>query len=219
MVRAYHFLVDCGIRTEGIRFRQHRAKEMAHYANDCWDAEVETSYGWIEVGGHADRSAFDLTRHMDKTKVELMAARPLAEPIPVTKVICSLDKKVGGKEFKKDWKAVTDFFDGLSDEDRVALKSKFEEDKKLAIDAAGKEIILEERHVKFETQTKMVQEEKYVPWVIEPSYGIGRIIYCIFEHCFHVRPQDAQRTYFTFPAPVAPVKAVVLPLINNAGLN
>jgi len=36
---------------------------MAHYANDCWDAEVETSYGWIEVAGHADRSAFDLTKH------------------------------------------------------------------------------------------------------------------------------------------------------------
>ena len=47
---------------------------MAHYANDCWDAEVETSYGWIEIAGHADRSAFDLTKHMEKTKVELMAA-------------------------------------------------------------------------------------------------------------------------------------------------
>ncbi len=33
---------------------------MAHYAEDCWDAEVECSYGWIECAGLADRSAFDL---------------------------------------------------------------------------------------------------------------------------------------------------------------
>lgn len=57
---------------------------MAHYANDCWDAEVETSYGWIEVAGHADRSAYDLTKHSQKTKVELMAARQLKESIQVT---------------------------------------------------------------------------------------------------------------------------------------
>lgn len=24
---------------------------MAHYAKDCWDAEVETSYGWVECVG------------------------------------------------------------------------------------------------------------------------------------------------------------------------
>lgn len=23
--------------------------QMAHYANDCWDGEVETSYGWVAV--------------------------------------------------------------------------------------------------------------------------------------------------------------------------
>jgi glycyl-tRNA synthetase len=44
---------------------------MAHYATDCWDAEVETSYGWIEIAGHADRSAFDLGKHSEKTKIEL----------------------------------------------------------------------------------------------------------------------------------------------------
>lgn len=63
MCKTYQFFLKCGINADGIRFRQHREKEMAHYANDCWDAEVETSYGWIEVAGHSDRSAFDLTLH------------------------------------------------------------------------------------------------------------------------------------------------------------
>lgn len=60
MARSYQFLTQVGIKPEAIRYRQHRSNEMAHYANDCWDAEVETSYGWIEVAGHSDRSAFDL---------------------------------------------------------------------------------------------------------------------------------------------------------------
>jgi hypothetical protein len=33
---------------------------MAHYAEDCWDAEVDCTYGWVECVGLADRSAFDL---------------------------------------------------------------------------------------------------------------------------------------------------------------
>lgn len=70
-----------GIKKEAIRFRQHRCNEMAHYAQDCWDAEVECSYGWIEVAGQADRSCYDLQRHSERTKVELQAARPLKEPM------------------------------------------------------------------------------------------------------------------------------------------
>jgi glycyl-tRNA synthetase len=100
--RSYLFLTQCGIKTEAIRFRQHRSNEMAHYANDCWDAEVETSYGWIEVAGHSDRSAFDLTRHMEKSKTDLMAARPLKQSIQVTSTVASLNKGICGKEFKQD---------------------------------------------------------------------------------------------------------------------
>ena len=58
--RTYIFLLRIGINPERLRFRQHLANEMAHYAEDCWDAEVECSYGWVECVGLADRSAFDL---------------------------------------------------------------------------------------------------------------------------------------------------------------
>lgn len=36
--------------------------------------------------------------------------------------------------------------------------------------------------------------EEVVPNVIEPSFGIGRIMYTIFEHTFHIRDGDEQRT-------------------------
>lgn len=63
IARVYLFLTSLGIDKERLRFRQHLQNEMAHYAQDCWDAEIECSYGWFECVGLADRSAFDLKAH------------------------------------------------------------------------------------------------------------------------------------------------------------
>jgi glycyl-tRNA synthetase len=79
VARTFLFLKKVGVNPAAIRFRQHRSNEMAHYATDCWDAEVQTSYGWIEVAGHADRSCYDVERHMQRTKVDLVASRMLKE--------------------------------------------------------------------------------------------------------------------------------------------
>ena len=90
---------------------------------------------------------------------------------------------------------------------------------KITVKLPAKEVVLASELVKFEKQEKKIMEEKYVPSVIEPSYGIGRIIYCIFEHCFKIREQDARRTYFDFPALVAPVKCTLLPLMSQPQFN
>jgi glycyl-tRNA synthetase len=60
---------------------------------------------------------------------------------------------------------------------------------------------------------KTVHVEEIVPSVIEPSFGIGRIMYSIWEHNFVVR--DAQRTYLALPPVIAPYKCSVLPLSAN----
>ena len=52
----------------------------------------------------------------------------------------------------------------------------------------------------------------FVPSVIEPSFGVGRIIYCMFEHCYATRKGDEKRSLFHFKPVVAPVKATVFPL-------
>lgn len=36
---------------------------------DCWDAEIECSYGWIECVGIAYRSAYDLRAHSVRVKL------------------------------------------------------------------------------------------------------------------------------------------------------
>lgn len=53
-------------------------------------------------------------------------------------------------------------------------------------------------------------EEKFVPSVIEPSFGIGRVLTTIFEHCFRIR--DEKRTYLCLKPRMAPVKVSILPL-------
>ena len=42
--------------------------------------------------------------------------------------------------------------------------------------------------------------------MIEPSFGLGRIIYCMLEHCFYVREGDEARTVLRLKPLVAPFK-------------
>jgi glycyl-tRNA synthetase len=220
-----------GIAAEGIRFRQHRSDEMAHYAKDCWDAEVETSYGWIEIAGHADRSCFDLTRHAKRTKTELVAARLLPEPRQVKFIKLLPNKKEIGKVFKGDSKSINDTIEEWTEEQKAESMNEFQTTGEATIKLpSGTTVKLNKDHIAYEQCEKTQHEEKYTPSVIEPSFGnyivsvttpigIGRIVYCIFEHCFKIRPHEASRTYFTFPPLIAPLKCSILPLIPNAELN
>jgi glycyl-tRNA synthetase len=56
---------------------------------------------------------------------------------------------------------------------------------------------------------------EYTPNVIEPSFGIGRILYSLLEHSYYVREGDEQRGVFKFPPAVSPTKVLVLPISNN----
>jgi glycyl-tRNA synthetase len=73
-------------------------------------------------------------------------------------------------------------------------------DKKTKEVTGTKDITLTGDFIALTTYEKKVMEEKYVPHVIEPSYGLGRIMYCVMEHCFRMRAEDQMRTYFDFPA-------------------
>lgn len=216
MVRTYKFFQLLGIPKEAIRFRQHLKTEMAHYAQDCWDCEIETSYGWIEIVGHADRACFDLECHSKATKSDLLGARPLKEPREESSTLILPDKKQLGKTLKGDCKLLCDYLDSLSEEQKQAIHKEHDEaDAEFEIDIGSKKISVPKESITIKIDTKMVVEEKFAPHVIEPSFGIGRVVYCIFEHCFRKRPDAATRTYFEFPALIAPVKTSILPLISN----
>jgi glycyl-tRNA synthetase (class II) len=72
LAKIYKFLTKCGINAKKLRFRQHMSNEMAHYAQDCWDAECHTSYvSGREVNGSCQlflsiHKLFIHTSHFEK---------------------------------------------------------------------------------------------------------------------------------------------------------
>ncbi len=54
-----------GIQKERLRFNQHGAGELAHYAKEAWDIEYEFPFGWSEIEGVHNRTDFDLKRHQE----------------------------------------------------------------------------------------------------------------------------------------------------------
>ena len=216
MARIQQFLVKIGVDKKRLRFRQHMSNEMAHYACDCWDAEMLTSYGWVECVGCADRSAFDLSVHSKATGVKLCAEKKLPEPRTEDVVELVLNKGPIGKSFKQDAKAVTEHLGALGAAEIEHLESTLNEKGACDVAVGAKTFcIAKEMVAKVKRFQRKVHVEEVTPSVIEPSFGIGRVMYCLFEHNFAVREGDEQRTYFALPPLVAPTKCSVLPLSNN----
>lgn len=210
--RTFMFAVDIGIKPELVRFRQHQSGEMAHYATDCWDMEILSSFGWVECVGLADRSAYDLTAHMKGSGEKMVASRVFEKPIAKDFITYDIDRAVIGKTHKQHAKAITDALEDMKFDDLKKLKEEIEADKKSKIGAFE---VTDQMIKNFKIENKMVQEEKFVPNVIEPSFGIGRIVYCLLEQSFLSRETDDKRTFFSFKPVVAPYKVVFLPLMNK----
>lgn len=215
MARIHLFLIRMGVDPTKLRFRQHMSNEMAHYACDCWDAECLTSYGWVECVGCADRSAFDLTQHTKATGVRLAAEKKLSEPKSINVIEAQPNKGALGKEFKKDAKQIMDSLSALDKDALKELAQQLADTNKCTITVDGKPVELKKEHVEVKEFQKTIHVEEVIPNVIEPSFGIGRIMYAIFEHNFKTREGDEQRTFFSLPPVVAPYKCSLLPLMNN----
>eukprot|EP00960_Hanusia_phi_P050082 759980-Hanusia_phi.AAC.8 len=77
----------------------------------------------METVGIADRSAYDLSVHSQKTKIDLSAQEKLDVPVSVDVVY--LNKKAAallGKDFRQDAPIVKEFLEGHSLEDSKKLQ-------------------------------------------------------------------------------------------------
>ncbi|KAF5190479.1 Glycine--trna ligase [Thalictrum thalictroides] len=218
--RVYLFLTRLGIDKERLRFRQHLANEMAHYAADCWDAEIECSYGWVECVGIADRSAYDLNAHSEKSGVPLVAHEKFQEPKEIEKLVIAPMKKELGLEFKGNQKKVVEALEAMNEKEAMEMKASLESkgEMEFHVCTLGKVVTIKSGMVSISKEKKKEHQRVFTPSVIEPSFGIGRIIYCLFEHSFYMRSSKAgneQLNVFRFPPLVAPIKCTVFPLVQN----
>ena len=201
-------LVDLGINEDKLRFRQHKDFELAHYAKDCWDAEVYLErFGWTEIVGIANRSSYDLTAHSRASGIELVAYRTLKTPKKVKETVVELNYKILGPLLKGDLKKV---------EEALNVGSYTTQGNEIIVKVGDKEYRIPKNSVNFKEVEKTVMVEKFIPWVVEPSYGIDRILYTILEHNY-VKDERGY-SYLRLKPYIAPIKVGVFPLIAKEPL-
>ncbi len=132
------WLTSLGMRPERMRVRDHEQAELSFYSRATSDIEYLFPFGWGELWGIADRTDYDLTRHMETSGEDL---------------------------------------------------SYFDDQK----------------------------NEKYIPYVIEPSLGADRVVLAFLcdaydEENLGSEEQPDMRTVLHFHPALAPVKIGVLPL-------
>jgi glycyl-tRNA synthetase len=206
LARIQLFLDKIGVDQSKLRFRQHMANEMAHYATDCWDAELLTSYGWVECVGCADRSAYDLTVHAKKTGAQLVVRERVEKPITIEEWQIEPDRKKFGPHFKKDGKAIEAALEAVPQDKREALAQTLKAEGKIVIDVEGVgngKVEVGKDFVAIEHRTRIEHSRVFTPNVIEPSFGLGRILYSLIEHNYWSRgaegSDDAARGVSYYP--------------------
>lgn len=88
--------------------------------------------------------------------------------------------------------------------------------------STGQEYNLTKDMVSISKEMVKISGRSFTPSVIEPSFGIGRIMYCLYEHCFYTRPivpGEVVSSVFRFPPIIAPIKCTVFPLLQREILN
>lgn len=224
LARTYLFLLKIGIHPDKIRFRQHLSNEMAHYAVSCFDAEIFTSYGWIECVGHADRAAYDLSVHSKASNHSLSVFVLFPDgQREIEYLVPELNKGMLRKQYKDQAKNITNYCNSIkNNQDELKLLQKQIEDNTAELYG----ITITHEILKFKKMKRMMDGENMIPGVIEPSFGIGRIIYCVLEHAFYIRPdaenthsQDANKRIVLGLKPIlAPFCCSILPLLNKSEL-
>ena len=210
IVLTKNFLIDIGIDKEKLRFRQHLKDEMAHYAKDCWDAEILLSIGdesWIEVVGIADRACYDLERHIQFSGENLTAFDKFDEPREIEKEVILANLSKLGPIFKKDAGKVKDLLEKLKIKD---VNDKNE----VLLNLDEREITVNKDFFEIIKVKEKITGKNIIPNVIEPSYGIDRIFYAVLEHSYYKRMESNYNVLKLKPN-VAPIKVGIFPLMSR----
>lgn len=71
-----NWLLNLGIKEENIRLRDHSKEELVFYSTATTDIEFAFPFGWGELWGIADRTNYDLNKHMEHSKQDMSYLDP-----------------------------------------------------------------------------------------------------------------------------------------------
>ncbi|MFH1100426.1 MAG: glycine--tRNA ligase [Methanobacteriota archaeon] len=207
MYLTQEFLFAAGVDQKKFRFRKHAADELAHYATECWDAELYSErFGWVECVGIADRSAYDLNAHIVSSGVDMYALRKFDQ-----------QKSVKQKKIIPKMNELGPLFTDKAGKIKALLETMdVKEKQKITVTLEGKIIKIPDKCYEIEEVEEKLMGEKFVPHVIEPSYGIDRILYFLLEHNYkEMKKNEEEYTLLTLNPRVAPIKVGVFPLLSD----
>jgi glycyl-tRNA synthetase len=86
--------------------------------------------------------------------------------------------------------------------------------------ADGDVVSIEEQHVKMEQRREVVNGEWFIPHVVEPAFGIDRIIWHILDHAWQETEKNGEKySLLALKSCIAPIDVVVLPLMEKDGMD
>lgn len=71
-----NWLLNLGVKEESLRLRDHTPEELSFYSKGTTDIEFLFPFGWGELWGIADRTDYDLSRHMEASGEDMYYTDP-----------------------------------------------------------------------------------------------------------------------------------------------
>ena len=210
LAKIYLFAERIGLRNNKIRFRQHQKNEMAHYASQCWDLECQANGSWLECIGCADRGCYDLSAH-SKAGKEFNAKRKLPTPQTSTQIaIKPVLSKMG--HLGKNLSEVKAYFYNLDQESAQRIANLIRTGEKFYLEVNGTPSMFESSMFEVKENTITITHESFIPHVLEPSFGIDRLMYALLEQNIWYREKDERRAVLSLPDEMAVYDVAVFPL-------
>jgi glycyl-tRNA synthetase len=213
MALAVRFLKELGVPPEKQRLREQLPEERAHYSEQTFDQEVWLDrWGWTEVSGHAYRTDYDLRNHMAHSGVDLRVYKAFDKPRAVVKVQTKpLMKSLLGDFGSADGERIARL---LTKADPFIVARELRE--KGFYEVTGQyPVRVKPLHVEVTQEETEAAGRYFVPHVVEPSFGVDRILYTVLEYAYTER---GRRIILSLPRTIAAVKAAVFPLVRRDGL-
>jgi len=209
MALAKRFLVELGVPEDKQRFIEKLAWERAHYSAQGFDQEVYLDrWGWTEVSGHNYRTDFDLKSHMEESGVDMRVFKEEGRVVERIEVSVKPKMDVIGRDFRGDASKVARLISKINPEE---LEKSLEERGFYTLE--GYKIL--PSHVEIVRKKRVERGRRFVPHVIEPSFGSDRLVYVVLEYAY---TKKGSRTILKIPRDLAPIEVAVLPLVSRDGL-
>ncbi|MEM1673276.1 MAG: glycine--tRNA ligase [Candidatus Bathyarchaeia archaeon] len=209
MALGKRFVTSLGIPEDKQHFIEKHPWERAHYSAQGFDQEVYLErWGWVEVAGFNYRTDYDLSGHMRESGVDMRVFKMGGENVThveskVKPIIQNIKEDFGDMAPK--------VIRALQNINPSSLLTAFE--KQGFYDLNGLRVM--PRHVEVSEVEVKARGRRFIPHVIEPSFGSDRLAYAALEYAYTVKDD---RVVLKLPRDIVPIQLAVLPLVSRDGL-